>query len=1075
MRVLGLDLGTTSVGHALIDLDPERDSGRVIAAGVRIFPETRDPQSHEPTNKNRRDKRMLRRQGRRRRQRRRDLATALTDAGLLPHHGAAAWDTLCRLDPYMLRRQALDEALPPYHVGRLLHHLGKRRQFKGREAAETDAADTTAAPKPRKADPKAQEETAAQAERETFRAAVRDSGLTVGAYLAGLPPAARRRGHHAHRDDIKEEVDRIWQAQARHDPDRYTDAARAAVDSALFFQRPVFWRRSSLGHCRLIEGAEPCPKGAWIAHQRRMLEALNNLGLAGGNDRPLDEEERAAILAALQPVARLSWPACRKIIGRIGVARGEAKGWEKRIKFNLEETGDKSLPGNPLEAKLVELVGAADWARFGQRDALRRALFDDLMRADFGDTADRKRVVILAPAQRQANRAALAGTLADRFGLTAAQAAALAALPVQSGWDAYSTAAIERLLPALQRGTRLGALLNGPEWEDWRNTTFPTRVAPTGELLDRLPTPRDKAEATRLAGLRNPTVVRVQNEMRKVVNNLIAVHGRPDLIRVELARTVGQSAGDRDKADSRNRTNRRERARAAVALQKRGIATPRRRDINKYLLWQETGERCPYSGDHVGFDDLFGPAPGYDIEHIRPRSRSLDDSLGNLTICRKDFNIRKGNRLPYEAFHGDTALWDAMVQRVTAMADGKTGGTASGTASGTATGPATGRMPRQKRDRFLEKTLDDGFAARQLTDTGWAARAAVASLKRLWPDLGPTAPVTVQAVSGRVTAHLRHLWGLNSVLSDGDRKSRDDHRHHAIDALVVACAHPGTTNLLSRYWQRKDDPAAVKPILVKPVLPPPWPSIRDDAVAMVDTITVSHRVQRKVSGPLHEETNLGDTGKNATKQGVRYRLYVTRKPVAALTPPALNADDEGIRDRVVKAILRDRLAAHDGDLKKAFADPVTFPTGRPIRRVRVTTKQQPTLMAKTRAGYAKTGDNHHMAIFQVGDESIDFKVVSRLEAARRLSRRQPLVDRHAVPAGRFLFSLCPGEAVHLPMGDHAGIWIVRGVKSNGQITLERHTDAVAATAWRPRPAKLHEDGARKISIDPIGRIRPARD
>jgi CRISPR-associated endonuclease Csn1 len=68
------------------------------------------------------------------------------------------------------------------------------------------------------------------------------------------------------------------------------------------------------------------------------------------------------------------------------------------------------------------------------------------------------------------------------------------------------------------------------------------------------------------------------------------------------------------------------------------------------------------------------------------------------------------------------------------------------------------------------------------------------------------APVNVQPVNGKVTAHLRKLWGLNHILGDTGEKNRADHRHHAIDALTIACTHPGVTNHLSRYWQIKDDP-----------------------------------------------------------------------------------------------------------------------------------------------------------------------------------------------------------------------------------------------------------------------------
>lgn len=183
------------------------------------------------------------------------------------------------------------------------------------------------------------------------------------------------------------------------------------------------------------------------------------------------------------------------------------------------------------------------------------------------------------------------------------------------------------------------------------------------------------------------------------------------------------------------------------------------------------------------------------------------------------------------------------------------------------------KMAQSKAKRFCrEEPLDDDFRSRQLNDTGYAARQAIAFLRRLWPDVSIAAPVTVQAVSGRVTAQLRRLWGLNNILSDGE-KTRADHRHHAIDAIVVACTGPGMINRLSRYWQAEDDPKRQAP-----QLDPPWPTIRADAGRAVGEIVVSHRVRKKISGPLHAETVIGYTDRDIVKGGIEYGVYRKRMP-----------------------------------------------------------------------------------------------------------------------------------------------------------------------------------------------------
>ena len=137
--------------------------------------------------------------------------------------------------------------------------------------------------------------------------------------------------------------------------------------------------------------------------------------------------------------------------------------------------------------------------------------------------------------------------------------------------------------------------MNAPEREAWRDEHFPDRERPTGEIVDRLPTPKDRDEARRQAQVRNPTVVRVQNEMRKVVNNLIGLYGKPDLIRIELARQIGKSKREREEMSAAIRRNEREREKARADLKANGLPDPSDPDIEKWLLWKECGKECPYT------------------------------------------------------------------------------------------------------------------------------------------------------------------------------------------------------------------------------------------------------------------------------------------------------------------------------------------------------------------------------------------------------------------------------------------------------------------------------------------------
>jgi len=726
MRIFGFDVGTTSVGFAAIDLDEAKGRGSILRMGSRIFPEARDPDG-TPLNQQRRTKRMMRRQLRRRKERRRGLNEMLAVAGLLPGFSSSDWNKVMAADPYLLRATGLNEPLSPYEIGRALYHLAKRRHFKARDLEEEKGGEDESSTSETTADEKV-----AQSSRDATLKALSEANTTLGGWLAAKPEGARKRGIHATRDVVADEFNIFWEAQARYHQNLLTPALREQAEHAIFAQRPVFWRVNTLGQCSLQPGAELCPKGSWLSQQRRMLEKLNNLAIAGGNARPLDGAERAAILAKLQTQASMSWPGVRRTLEPLFKARGESA---KTIKFNLELGGDPKLLGNPLEAKLAAIFGSS-WEGHPNKVTIRDEVQARLWAADYGRIG-KQRVVILSDQEREKRRSQAREAFVRDFGVSQEQADALSSMTLPQGWEPYSIAALERILPQLEAGERFGTLLNSPErkWAEWRSENFPDREQPTGEFLDKLPSPKDKDEMRRIAQLRNPTVVRVQNELRKVVNNLIAVHGKPDLIRIELARDVGKSKREREEMKSAMRHQERRRRAAETDLKSKGIASPSRADIEKWLLWKESQERCPYSGSQIGFDDLFRLGL-YEVEHIWPLPRSLDNGFRNKTLCRRDWNQKKGKRTPFEAF-GHTEDWDAIKDRLDKLLSVKDA------------------MPPGKVKRFLAETMPEDFANRQLTDTGYGARQAVFSQEALarygargackgparqWPGDGAIAP-----------------------------------------------------------------------------------------------------------------------------------------------------------------------------------------------------------------------------------------------------------------------------------------------------------------------------------------------
>src|SRR5208282_341027 len=249
--IWGFDLGTASVGFAVVEHDEETPEGKIIRLGVRIFPEGVTEKTKEPRNLERRLARLARRQFRRRRWRKRDLRAALVDAELLPPSEREPCPHQTRgdfflssekgRDPYELRAKGVHEKLEPYEIGRALFHLSKHRAFMGsRKLDPSKAGDQK----------QARDEKKIKGEIDSHKARMGERSL--GEYLQKEFPAPKpKRGHHFDREMVEEEFNRIWNAQSRFHPAVLTDELRKRLRHIIFFQRPTFFRMKTVGKCDL--------------------------------------------------------------------------------------------------------------------------------------------------------------------------------------------------------------------------------------------------------------------------------------------------------------------------------------------------------------------------------------------------------------------------------------------------------------------------------------------------------------------------------------------------------------------------------------------------------------------------------------------------------------------------------------------------------------------------------------------------------------------------------------------------------------------------------------------------------
>jgi CRISPR-associated endonuclease Csn1 len=1102
--ILGIDLGSNSLGWALIERANGGPAG-LLRAGVRIFEAAtegdRESGQEESRNRARREARSHRRQLWRRARRLRKLFHLLQSYGLLPAGVATErerQDLLNELDrsilasswfrakadsglfpepsqalPYILRAAALDEPLEPHFLGRALYHLAQRRGFLSNRL------------KPAKKD---DDEGVVKQGISELRQKMADANAhTLGEYLAHLSPSEQRlRGRWTHRDMYQHEFEKIWDAQAKHHPALLTDERKKPLFQAIFFQRPLKFDPAVIGKCELEPDCQRAPAYLLVSQRFRLLQTVNNLKVLppGEAERDLAPEEHAKLIEALELQGDLHFQKDRKSNGKTLPSVRKLLDLRKGCAFNLERGGEKSLKGNRTFADF--------YAVFGQR---------------WLDMPPQERDAAVEYVYAFEKLDKLKEAAKKRWSLDQAAAEKLAETSLEPDYMNLSRRAMEKLLPLLEQGVTYAKA---------RQQLYPEKFQARGELpsLPPVEAASDPAKLQEwvkrakalppgaqfpdpISGIRNPAVMRSLTELRKVVNAIVRQHGKPSEIHIELARDLRKPKWQRQEASDRMRANEKGRKAAAKRIpDETEIKDPKPDDIRKVLLAEECGWQCPYTGRTISMRKLVGPESEFQIEHIIPFSRSLDNTFVNLTLCYVEENKTKSNRTPYEAYSGDSDRYAAILGRVKKFI-------------------ASRGMVAEKLKRFqmtpeqVEGMLGD-FSERQLRDTAYASKLASRYLGLLYGGLSDAEHQRrIQATPGRVTAFLRNEWGLNAILRDGSTdkggavpKERTDHRHHAVDAVAIALTSPGTVKQLSDAAQR----APIEHRRRFASLQAPWPDFVDSVRDVINSIIVSHRVSKKVSGALHEETIYSQPtavapvsspakktrrSETATIEGTEVRV---RRPLEKLT----KSEVQDIADDRVKQMVTEKLG--DGDPKKVFSNKDNLPffettDGRriPIKRVRLN-KAVPTFaLGEGRTERHVTSEsNHHLEIFAELDENgneleWDGVVVSMAEAYLRLRLHQPVVQRDFGPHRQFKFSIGQGEVLECDdPGGNRRVLVVRGVwpqvKGSPRLAAvaineaRKKQDIISSKQFlSPVVNTLMKWHARKMVVSPLGEVSEAHD
>lgn len=416
----------------------------------------------------------------------------------------------------------------------------------------------------------------------------------------------------------------------------------------------------------------------------------------------------------------------------------------------------------------------------------------------------------------------------------------------------------------------------------------------------------------------------------------------------------------------------------AKKIQEYGFTTPTCSQKQKYRLWTESKHQCMYCGQLVNVAE-FLRGEEVEREHIIPVSLVFDDSYSNKVCACRKCNKDKDNRTAFDFMktkpEGEFA---AYLERVNSLAEAyKLSKTHKSNG-----GLEVGISETKKRKLLMSKQdIPTDFIARQMRETQYISKKAKEMLQTVCRN--------VYSTSGSITDYIRHVWGWDDVLHeinfegyraaglvqtcerevDGRKQQverivnwskRLDHRHHALDALVIACTKQG-------YIQRINNLASLGEItfrsdagkapsgasrkrrtrLERYIRMQPHFS-RAEVIRAVKGIAVSFKadkrtvtpgkryvyrkgkricVQRGIlvpRGPLSEGSFYGCIHAGGKEK------YVLRYKVADINLKKLGSVvDQGIRE-----ILRQRLEQFGGASNKAYATPVYDHQGRAIRSVR---------------------------------------------------------------------------------------------------------------------------------------------
>ena len=791
---------------------------------------------------------------------------------------------------------------------------------------------------------------------------------TVGQFLMAqlvLNPHTRLKNQVFYRQDYLDEFNTIWEMQASFHKGLTNELKEEIRDVIIFYQRRLKSQKGLISICefenRQIEveidgkkkiktiGSKVCPKSSPLFQEFKIWQILNNIQVIDKTEakRSLNQEEKEILFCELNIKDKISKKDALKLLFKN----------HKELDLNY-----KDIEGNRTQSDLfkayqtiIELSGHGEYDFPKMQAAEIKEIVEPIFKSlgyntdilYFDSDLESKKfenqplyqfwhlLYSFEGDSSNTGNEKLITKIQELYGFEKEYATILANVTFQPDYGSLCTKAIRKILPYLKDGNEFSLACGYAGYRHSKSSL--TKEEIENKIL------KAKLDILPKNSLRNPVVEKILNQMINVVNASIESYGKPDEIRIELARELKKSAEEREQATTAiNKATTDHETYKGILQKEFGLTHVSRNDIIRYKLYKELesrGYQTLYSNTYISPNKLFSKE--FDIEHIIPQSRLFDDSFSNKTIESRSVNIEKGNETASDYVHikqGDNGL-EKYLNRIGDLFN-------------------SGKISKTKYNKLKMKGADipSDFIARDLRDTQYIAKKAKNILEELVKE--------VVSTTGSITDRLREDWQLIDIMQElnwdkydklgltetienreghkikriKDWTKRNDHRHHAMDALTIAFTKRSHIQYLNNLNAKSDKAGSIYGIEVKELyrdekgklrFKPPMTlnDFRAEAKKHLENTLISIKAKNKVS-TININTTEKKNGVNKKKQLTpRGQLHLEtvygsiQQYITKLEKVGAGFNEEQIlkvaKKRYREALLN-RLKEFGNDPKKAF-------------------------------------------------------------------------------------------------------------------------------------------------------------